>query len=953
MSATQTTNLGLNKPDRQDYVSVVSDINQNMDRIDSSVGNIITPVFSPSTAYSVGDYVIYNRELYRFTTAHPAGSWNSSHVVKTNFAQESNSLKSAITSAEETIVKNVFVPTNVESTFTFSVGDVNSGTGAKVTTNYAAITGYKMITDVYFGMSTDEYYYRIAYTKTNSTSAGNVVHVTDYVKGTTKMNLRYPGAGYYKVVAVKDLTGTVSMADYLSDVQSKCRYYKAELVQVDDTLENSGKAADAKVTGIKIKGLMGLEYAYNVENETTFGVSIGSFNTETGQNNNSDSDYARTGYTAIGESVAYALKTNDYYYRITYFQQNSQADGNGVYTTDWITGTTKTILTKAIAPYFKVLFVTDPSDPSTMTTDICADILSKERIYELIQIDDTLSVSGKAADAKTTGDRISQIEGEIGEKKNLFYVDKAKLSPWEIANSFVTLEDDGTIMLNGDPGESMVIPIMGTDIISGTVAEADTNLAADTYTGKIIYLSDGSDHNNDFSLRYAEVGDNIKTGSTRWLNNANREVTVTVSDEICVVLYVTGAVAFDHFRFKIQIEKGESVGDEYTYGLLNQADYIEIKRIQALEENYNPTDEKRQDRLAGELKGKVAQLNKEHGRMLNIAYITDTHVFPETTPKIFTCSNNIELFMKVLEFCDFGVHGGDATESGNMELYGAGDYYESHDEFIKNSTILYRRLAQGNKPVYVCRGNHDCNHYLNTHVSPNTETPTAEAVYKAEFSMLNSGLVRGNVVKDPADPYGNYYYVDYDEFKVRIIVLTPFITDGSSFFSYGETQKQWLVNQAFDFTNKSDWSALIFEHTGNAGLSGEGIVNVRSSVSAFIRNSGIPVIGWIHGHAHEDNYGDTMSGDTYSAKINVIGVDQSFLKKDHPGATGGDGTIGEDSEYCVDVFSIDTVNHMMYQTRAGRLIDAESYGRIFPMIMYHFGAGADQAYRILPESEEA
>ena len=96
MSATQTTNLGLNKPDRQDYVSVVSDINQNMDMIDSSVGNIITPVFSPSTAYSVGDYVIYNRELYRFTTAHPAGAWNSSHVAKTNLAQESNSLKNAI-----------------------------------------------------------------------------------------------------------------------------------------------------------------------------------------------------------------------------------------------------------------------------------------------------------------------------------------------------------------------------------------------------------------------------------------------------------------------------------------------------------------------------------------------------------------------------------------------------------------------------------------------------------------------------------------------------------------------------------------------------------------------------------------------------------------------------------------------------------------------------------------
>lgn len=43
MSATHTTNLGLNKPARQDFVSVVSDINQNMDMIDSAIGNIITP----------------------------------------------------------------------------------------------------------------------------------------------------------------------------------------------------------------------------------------------------------------------------------------------------------------------------------------------------------------------------------------------------------------------------------------------------------------------------------------------------------------------------------------------------------------------------------------------------------------------------------------------------------------------------------------------------------------------------------------------------------------------------------------------------------------------------------------------------------------------------------------------------------------------------------------------
>lgn len=40
MSATQTTNLGLNKPNRQDYVSVVTDINDNMDILDSKIGAV-------------------------------------------------------------------------------------------------------------------------------------------------------------------------------------------------------------------------------------------------------------------------------------------------------------------------------------------------------------------------------------------------------------------------------------------------------------------------------------------------------------------------------------------------------------------------------------------------------------------------------------------------------------------------------------------------------------------------------------------------------------------------------------------------------------------------------------------------------------------------------------------------------------------------------------------------
>ena len=37
MGMNQTSKRGLNKPDRSDYVSVVSDINENMDNLDDAV----------------------------------------------------------------------------------------------------------------------------------------------------------------------------------------------------------------------------------------------------------------------------------------------------------------------------------------------------------------------------------------------------------------------------------------------------------------------------------------------------------------------------------------------------------------------------------------------------------------------------------------------------------------------------------------------------------------------------------------------------------------------------------------------------------------------------------------------------------------------------------------------------------------------------------------------------
>jgi len=86
--------------------TLISDINTLIAAIDTAVASIpadysslwtsLAPAFSTSTAYVAGQYVTYNGGLYRFTTAHAAGSWNSAHVTDTKLGPDIADLKSAL-----------------------------------------------------------------------------------------------------------------------------------------------------------------------------------------------------------------------------------------------------------------------------------------------------------------------------------------------------------------------------------------------------------------------------------------------------------------------------------------------------------------------------------------------------------------------------------------------------------------------------------------------------------------------------------------------------------------------------------------------------------------------------------------------------------------------------------------------------------------------------------------
>ena len=99
-----TVDPGTIIPSIQDLIDEIETAVDSIPADYSSLWTSLAPAFSASTAYAIGDYVTYNGKLYRFTTAHAAGTWDSAHVAQTNLGAEDSALKSAIDNKE--IVNN-------------------------------------------------------------------------------------------------------------------------------------------------------------------------------------------------------------------------------------------------------------------------------------------------------------------------------------------------------------------------------------------------------------------------------------------------------------------------------------------------------------------------------------------------------------------------------------------------------------------------------------------------------------------------------------------------------------------------------------------------------------------------------------------------------------------------------------------------------------------------------
>lgn len=105
--------------------------------------NCTGDAFDPGRDYEVGDYTIYDNTVWKFTTAHPAGKWDESHVEKTRILVEIAEQNKNFAELNE----NINVPLLGAATYSY---------GKEITMSWAELSA-KIKTEDFSGLHIGDY----------------------------------------------------------------------------------------------------------------------------------------------------------------------------------------------------------------------------------------------------------------------------------------------------------------------------------------------------------------------------------------------------------------------------------------------------------------------------------------------------------------------------------------------------------------------------------------------------------------------------------------------------------------------------------------------------------------------------------------------------------------------------------------------------------------------------
>ena len=211
----------------------------------------------------------------------------------------------------------------------------------------------------------------------------------------------------------------------------------------------------------------------------------------------------------------------------------------------------------------------------------------------------------------------------------------------------------------------------------------------------------------------------------------------------------------------------------------------------------------------------------------NIGFITDTHYVKDARGK--NSSRGLDHIKNCVSICGDGaadliVHGGDIINGGYSANYSLQAQFLDVNHAMLNSHV----------PIFPCKGNHDTGLvWVQTSGESKTKFDDIYITNKEWHDLITDRFIRKfGFVGDSNNLHNNYGYYDFDDVKLRCIMLDTedlekeHITDadgnivldeedGSMVFRIGPKQLNWLANNALNFENKSDkdgWSVMLFSH---------------------------------------------------------------------------------------------------------------------------------------------
>ena len=286
-----------------------------------------------------------------------------------------------------------------------------------------------------------------------------------------------------------------------------------------------------------------------------------------------------------------------------------------------------------------------------------------------------------------------------------------------------------------------------------------------------------------------------------------------------------------------------------------------------------------------------------------------------------------------------------------------GDYIPTHyatkaECFNLFDSIIEVVNAQPVKsPVYLIHGNHDANVVGNTDSS--SYISDSEFYDRMETRTKNINGV----------PRKNYYYVDLESAKVRVIVLdTTDIYDSVTGEQLAagmdlmiqQKQFEWFATVALDFTEKkvpTEWSVIVFTHSSPKNCIAGAF---RRLIDAFTKGNSVTVTDSITKNGYTENLSVTKDYSAQGALTFICTVSGNqhgdFIKEwasgSYPDITGKDvyiaaensgafyydetdeivwyeRTAGTITEHCFDTMCIDKTNRKVIFKRLGVGSDRE------------------------------